>query len=340
MGKKAIPQGTRYQILAYAKLEFHKNKIAQLCNVSEKCVRTTLKNYDLNGKVDELARSGRPRTSTDREDRRLFSLARSEPTKSARSLSADWVRDGQIIASRATTNRRLVEMKLLSYQPVTKPLLTDAHKKRRLEWCLERQHWGYEKWSSIINSDEANYELINRKTKPTIRRFSHEKYEERFVQKRVQGGGGSIGVWGCINGTGTGCCHTYTGRLNAAEYIEVLENALKPSIELLTNDENFMFQQDNAPCHTANVVKAWFDENSIEVLSWPARSPDLSPIEHIWSYLDRKLCEKQPRTLAELEVALVELWNDVPASMCENLIESMPRRVKLCIQAKGGYFKY
>ncbi len=341
MGKKAVPLATRYEIIAYKKLGYKHAKIAELCNVSNTCVNTTVKNHTENGSVDELSRSGRPRSSSEREDNRLFSLARSDHTKSVRCLTGDWQRQGETIASKATVNRRLLEFNLNSYVSVSKPLLTKALKKCRLEWCQARKNWGYEKWASIIFSDEANYQLINRKTNPTIRRFSHEKYLDKFVRKTIQGGGGSVGVWGCMTSDDSGCCQTYAGRLNAIGYVDILENNLKPSIELLTGgNQDFLYQQDGAPCHTANLTKDWFGRNSIEVIPWPARSPDLNPIEHIWVLLDRKLTESIPKTLAELEVALVKLWNEVPSSLFTNLVESMPRRLDMCIKAKGGYFKY
>ena len=98
---------------------------------------------------------------------------------------------------------------------------------------------------------------------------------------------GSVGIWGCMSNEGTGCCATYAGRLNADRYIEILDNELVPSIELLTSpgSSEFLFQQDNAPCHRAKKVKEHLSQ-SIELLPWPARSPD-----HLWVIIDRKLAD-------------------------------------------------
>lgn len=283
MGKKSVDHDTRVEIITLYKLKtFNYDEIAEKCNVSRKCVFTTVNNYLENGSVDEKMRSGRPRTTTLEQDKRLFHLALTQPNVSNRFLSANAANHRIPMISHQTVGRRLKEFELESHLAATKPLLTNVHKQKRLAWCEARRNWGYEKWASVIFSDESNYTLINRKTTTTVWRFSNEKYDNKFVKNVVQGGGGSIGVWGCIGQQGTGCCSTYPGRLNSAAYIEVLENSRIPSLDLLKPaDSDFYFQQDGASCHTAKVVKAWFTEKNLNVLEWPARSPDLNPIEHL-----------------------------------------------------------
>ena len=120
-------------------------------------------------------------------------------------------------------------------------------------------------------------------------------------------------------------------------YIDTLENAMLPSRDLLIDDHmNWIYQQDNAPCHKAKKVDAWFRENNISVLPWPARSPDLNPIEQIWSIIDKKLVGVRLSNLAELEKAVVKEWQELPpsTSICVNLVQSMPKRLEMCIKAK------
>ena len=75
---------------------------------------------------------------------------------------------------------------------------------------------------------------------------------------------------------------------------------------------------------------------------WPAQSPDLNPIEHLWNYLKARLAEyEEPaHSVAELWERVQEEWDKIPVEVCQNLIESMPRRLAAVVKAKGGYTKY
>src|SRR5882762_11828674 len=93
---------------------------------------------------------------------------------------------------------------------------------------------------------------------------------------------------------------------------------------------------------TPKKASKWFKDNSIDVMVWPAQSPDINPIEHLWVDL-KKALNKYPNPangVHELWERVVEEWNKIPPETCQNLIESMPRRIQAVIKAKGGHTKY
>ncbi|GFX18164.1 HTH_Tnp_Tc3_2 domain-containing protein [Trichonephila clavipes] len=72
--------------------------------------------------------------------------------------------------------------------------------------------------------------------------------------------------------------------------------------------------------------------SSVNTLTWPARSPDLSPIEHIWDYLGWQV--GHPTNLSELEERLLQIWNETSQDNIQNMYASMPDRIASCIRAR------
>ncbi len=93
---------------------------------------------------------------------------------------------------------------------------------------------------------------------------------------------------------------------------------------------NFILMQDNARPHTARVTMDYLSLEGIDVMEWPARSPDLNPIEHTWDYLYRRISqrEQRPQTLQDLIQAIVLEWETLPQRLISSTIASMRRTGK------------
>jgi AAA15 family ATPase/GTPase len=102
----------------------------------------------------------------------------------------------------------------------------------------------------------------------------------------------------------------------------------------------FVFQHDNDPKHASLLVREWLQENLIRVMKWPSQSPDLNPIEHLWEEVERRIRCQNFRNKNELREKIEEVWNEMPQSMLDKLIDSMPRRCAAVIKSKGGPTKY
>ncbi|GFX38337.1 transposable element Tcb2 transposase [Trichonephila clavipes] len=97
-----------------------------------------------------------------------------------------------------------------------------------------------------------------------------------------------------------------------------------------------IFQQDNAHPHTATVAQDFL--RHFQTLAWPARSPDLSPVEHVWDQLKRQM--PSCHSVYDLELAVQDLLAHLPQDNIRCLINSMPDRVAACIAAGDGPTRY
>ena len=77
-------------------------------------------------------------------------------------------------------------------------------------------------------------------------------------------------------------------------------------------------------------------------MDWPARSPDLNPIEHLWDVLGRRVRALNPPavTLQELSQQLQQEWLAIPQHTLRRLVDSMRRRCDACVNEHGGHTRY
>ena len=159
----------------------------------------------------------------------------------------------------------------------------------------------------------------------------------------VKHGGGSLMIWGCMTAHEVGWMCRIDGGMDATLYTSILDDYMFTTVDHFgMGRDDFVFQQDNDPKHTSKLAREWFDKHSVELLDWPAQSPDLNPIEHLWQHLKRKLVayEKHPTSMHELWQRVQTEWEKIDKDICAKLIESMPKRVAAVLKAKGGYTRY
>ncbi|GFW17864.1 transposable element Tcb1 transposase [Trichonephila clavipes] len=130
------------------------------------------------------------------------------------------------------------------------------------------------------------------------------------------------------------------GTLNSQRYIsEVLKLVVFPYLQGLATA---IFQQDNERPHVTRIVQKFFVNHQIELLPWQALSPDLSPIENMWSMVAQRLTQITPpaATPNKLWQRVEAALSAVPQEHIQSLFESIPRRVAVVISKNGGYSGY
>ncbi len=98
------------------------------------------------------------------------------------------------------------------------------------------------------------------------------------------------------------------------------------------------FQQDNAPCHKAQIISDWFLEhdNEFTLLKCSPQSPDLNPIEHLWDVVEREIhiMDVQPTNLQKLRDAIISIWTKISEECFQHLVESMSQIIEAVLKAK------
>jgi hypothetical protein len=116
---------------------------------------------------------------------------------------------------------------------------------------------------------------------------------------------------------------------------------------MLYPDVIIHFQQDQSSIHNSRVLQEWLSlQAEVELNDWPQRAPDMNHIENMWSEVNRTMHESWPvlpsRNSDELWTLLTHAWDELVSSQryVRTLVESMTRRVKSVIEAKGLWMSY
>ncbi|GFX26396.1 transposable element Tcb2 transposase [Trichonephila clavipes] len=220
-------------------------------------------------------------------------------------------------------------------------LLPD-HRTARLQWCREHHNWTEQDWACVLFSDESRFSLSSDCRRQLIWRESGTAYRPENIQEKDRYPTCSIMVWAGIMINGRTLLHVVAnGTMTDQRYID---EVLLPHVRLFRGavGDKFVFMDNNATCHRTLAVQDCLDREGIQRLIWPARSPDLNPIENVWDALGRQVAGRNypPTNMNTLIRALTEEWDKLPQQLLDNVVQSMVRRVECCIALHGGHIPY
>ena len=175
-------------------------------------------------------------------------------------------------------------------------ILTNRHKAQRLNWARAHLRLNRRQWGSVLFTDESKFNVQNCDGRARVYRERAQRFSEDCVQKRNRGGGSSVHVWAGSTQFHTTDLVILHGNVNARRYIDnVLRPVALPFLRQNYRRRNIIYQHDNAPAHTARPTAYFLAANGIQELDWPPLFPDMSPIEHVWNELGRRIgARRQP----------------------------------------------
>ena len=146
-------------------------------------------------------------------------------------------------------------------------------------------------------------------------------------------------IWGGIMGRRKTNLIVVQGNLNSQGYINQI---LQPeAVPFLQRHGPAILMHDNERSHVARICRQFLNKNNVSVLPWPAVSPNMNPIEHIWDYLGRKVRARgNVQNLRDLGNALIQEWIFIPNVVIRRCVRSMRGRLAACINSRCGHTPY
>ena len=318
------------------------NDLAVKFHVNVTTVHRTIKDadqYRLGSKPVQNPNLGRPRIIKERTENILRRQLRINPFLTAaelREMNKPFLGKASI---RTIQDNLARHMGLPCRRAAKKPLLTPRMKKQRYRWALKHRSWKPDKWRKVMWSDESTFRCLTprrglvRRSKATSRFYpGYQLQTLKHPQSQM--------VWGCFSGKSGLVKLEFLEKgttMTAVRYLRILKRNLPGCMR-----GHRYFMHDHASVHTAHKVTRWFQGKKYTLVTWPGNSPDLNPIENLWSIIKKKVFrEGKNLSLPVLQATIRHVWDrEIPRTHILNLVDSMPRRIRNVIDAKGAMTKY
>lgn len=341
MGRcKTVSDETRILITKLYKSRFKPSQIAKFTGVKIRTVQRICKKWVEGKSVAAMKTGHRPNKVTPRMYRYLgFLISRHRRLK--KSLLFELFREQCGNLSDSTIKRACRKLHFRRKPSRKQQFLTPKHRAARLRWVRSRRGLPQSYWSKIIFSDECKVK-IGYSSRVWVWSRQGEGYRPELYGEDAQKKKLDVMLWGCITAHGVGTLYITEENIDSTHYLDILDQNLWPVTLKHFKDGDFMFQQDNASVHTAHVITEYFRKEGISSLHWPAKSPDLNPIENLWYILKHEIMKKvgEIETITDLKNVIRSCWESISPAYVKKLYLSMPRRLRAVQISKGHLTKY
>lgn len=268
----------------------------QLPHIPIATLKTTVQRERKRERNTTLPRPGRPRKLSDNDKERVIDLIEENPRVKCEDLLAEV--DHKVC--RMSIWRLLRESNKRKWRCLRRPELSPEIAEKRLAWALRWRYQTSEQWRRVFWSDESTVERgrgVRRewtftRPKDQLREHDVDTYPHHGIKQMF---------WAAFSGSGrrSGLIPLYPEdeTQRGVNRWVILETYSRVLPTLMTGVSDAIFMHDNAPVHTAHVVRDWLTEQEFDVMIWPPYSPDLNPIENLWALLKAKIHELHTYTI-------------------------------------------
>ena len=207
--------------------------------------------------------------------------------------------------------------------------LTADHMNARFKWC---QSYKNQNWDLVIFSDETVFSDFRKRKKKWVQKST--------VYRAPKTGKGKhkVNAWVAISRTEKTQLELFTYNMDTNAYLENIKKNIKVLRKMCS--KKLVLVWDNAPTHVSNKAKEFYLKNRIKRIEWPARSPDLNPIENIWGIVKNELDKRKVNKRVEIIEAIQEISKELDQDIIRNCADSMTGRILKWIKMKGDKTGY
>lgn len=354
MGKPANLR-KRYEVAALLKHNPGRTlkSIASATKTSSSFVSNVLKMVKATGDVVPQPRKAPKRKLTDAVKKKIIKIADRGKSFSAQGIAGKLLAEEGVKVCGRSVQRILKDAGFDYVTDKTTTSLTDNQMKNRVKFAISHKRTT---WNSVMFTDSKIFWM---RASPTQKSWQRKGKRRSSPGKRhaakvhVYAGVCSYGKIGLYIVTGTTkvvskFINPKTGLPQTGvcglEYQELLQLKMLPdATKLFTKSRtpnSWTFQQDGATVHRTKAALQLLEENcpNFIALNWPANSPDLSPIENVWGWMQREI-NKEPLslTIEDFKLQIERVWERVPDTMLKNLAAGMNKRMEKVIKLKGAH---
>ncbi|GFT08865.1 transposable element Tc1 transposase [Trichonephila clavipes] len=230
-----------------------------------------------------------------------------------------------------------------------KPFLTQFHRQSRFVYAHSKLHWSVPEWHRVVFSDEK---IFRSSSRGALRVYRPVQGSDRFEEQYLVHSSNprfTLCVWMGFGGNGKiRVLHrVQQNTMNSDYYIKHILSFIE--VQLCEDNEEepneLIFMQDLSSVHTSRQTRNWLQEHNINVMNdWPPKGPDMNPVENVWAEMVRRLEIHRRHTGVQnrdqLWEDILHVFHEIPDEYFENLVQSMPRRVRTVTSKHGGWAKY
>jgi len=315
--------------LHYLKKETQDN-ISEQVRVSQATVSRIIGRWASHGDIEGQKGQGRHSEISAKEERQILELQNVDRLRPATSIHREMIANGSNLSYHQVWSA-IGKTFHATYAPYQIKLSQD-NRSGRLKWAQSFLSWRQWKRDLVIWTDEKIFCLYPQSKKMKVKLLADES-PEVYGLPQVQQGGGHIMIWGAIGISGQIHHATLHGKIDSKTFSKFLRNEALPAIKA-KHPTRWILQQDNAPPHKGETLDV-IEEEKIETVTWPAKSPDLNPIEQVWGWMAKEVDHKSFKNLHELEECVYSIWEKVPKDVILAYIKKLNDKAQYVLDNNG-----